>query len=55
MRSSDPGEIDLRKLDKIIEIAERWMEKEPNYEAARLALTAYTLRRILEKEGGGLS
>jgi len=54
VRTGDPREIDLRKLDKVMEIAQRWMEEEPSYEAAKLATIAYMLKAILKKERGEL-
>ena len=54
IREKDPKEIDLSKLDRIIEIARRWFEEEGHPDAARLMIEAYMLKSILRKERGEL-
>lgn len=54
IKEKDPKEIDLSKLDKILEIADRWFWEDGSYEAAKLWIMVYTLKRILEKERGEL-
>ena len=52
IREKDPKEIDLSKLDKIMEIADKLLQRESTYEAARLWMLAYILKAILRKERG---
>ncbi len=52
IREKDPKEIDLSKLDKIIEIAKRWFLEDNNPDALRMMYYVYALKRILEKERG---
>ncbi len=54
IRTKDPREIDLSKLDKIIEIAKRWFLEDANPDALRLMFDAYMLKAILRKERGEL-
>jgi len=54
LKTKDPKEFDLRKLDKIIEIGQRWLLEDGHPDAARLILIAYTLKAILRKERGEL-
>ncbi len=54
IRTKDPKEIDLSKLDKIMEIAERWLWEDGSPDAAKLMNAAYILKRILQKERGEL-
>ena len=54
IEEKDPKEIDLSKLDRILEIADRWFKEDGCYEAAKLWIIVYTLKRILEKERGEL-
>jgi len=52
IREKDPKEIDLSKLDKILEIADRLLRKEGTREAAELWFKTYMLKAILRKEKG---
>ncbi len=52
IKEKDPKEIDLSKLDKIIEIAKRWFFEDGHPDAARLMIEAYMLKAILRKERG---
>lgn len=54
VREKSPRELDLSKLDRIMEIANRWFWEDKCFEAAKLWATIYTLKRILQKERGEL-
>ncbi len=54
IREKDPKEIDLSKLDKIMEIAKRWLMEDGCEEAAKLWIVTYTLKAILRRERGDL-
>jgi len=52
LREKPAKEVDLAKLDKALEIADKWFERDGVYEAAKLWINLYTLRAILLKERG---
>ena len=52
IKEKDPKEIDLRKLDKILEIADRLIMENGTREAAELWFKVYALKAILRKEKG---
>ncbi len=54
IKEKDPKEIDLRKLDKVMEIADRWFLEDGRFEAAKLWAIVYTLKAILRAERGEL-
>jgi hypothetical protein len=54
LREKPAKEIDLAKLDKALEIADKWFKREGVYEAAKLWINLYTLRAITLKERGEL-
>ena len=54
MREKPAREIDISKLDKALEIADKWFKREGTYEAAKLWINLYTLRVITLKERGEL-
>ena len=54
LREKPAKEIDISKLDKALEIADKWFKREGIYEAAKLWINLYTLRAITFKERGEL-
>ena len=52
IREKDPKEVDLNKLDRVMEIADKWLWEDGCYEAAKLWFIAYLLKRILQRERG---
>jgi hypothetical protein len=54
LREKPAEEIDISKLDKALEIADKWFKREGIYEAAKLWINLYTLRAITLKERGEL-
>jgi hypothetical protein len=54
LREKPAKEVDISKLDKALEIADRWFKREGAYEAAKLWINLYTLRAITLKERGEL-
>jgi hypothetical protein len=54
LREKPAKEIDISKLDKALEIADKWFKREGIYEAAKLWINLYTLRAITLKERGEL-
>jgi hypothetical protein len=54
LREKPAKEIDISKLDKALEIADKWFKREGVYEAAKLWINLYTLRAITLKERGEL-
>ena len=54
LREKPAKEIDISKLDKALEIADKWFKREGIYEAAKLWINLYTLRVITLKERGEL-
>ena len=52
IREKDPRDVDLSKLDKILEIADRLLMEEGSREAAELWFKTYMLKAILRKERG---
>ena len=54
LKTKNPREIDLSKLDRIMEIAERWLYEDADPDAAKLKMLVYMLKRILEAERGEL-
>jgi len=52
LREKDPREFDLSKLDKVIEIARRWLWEDGHPDAARMLFIAYMLKAIVRKEKG---
>ncbi len=54
IRTKDPKEFEMWKLDKVMEIFQRLFEEEPTPEVAKMLLYVYTLKRILQKERGEL-
>ena len=54
VEEKDSKEVDLGKLDKVMEIADRWFLEDGLFEAAKLWIIAYTLKAILRAERGEL-
>jgi hypothetical protein len=54
LREKPAKEIDISKLDKALEIADKWFKRDRVYEAAKLWINLYTLRAITLKERGEL-
>jgi len=54
LREKPAKEVDISKLDKALEIADKWFKREGVYEAMKLWMNLYTLRAILLKERGEL-
>jgi chromosome segregation ATPase len=54
LREKPAKEVDVSKLDKALEIADKWFKREGVYEAMKLWMNLYTLRAILLKERGEL-
>jgi len=54
LREKPAKEIDISKLDKALEIADKWFKRDRVYEAAKLWINLYTLRVITLKERGEL-
>ena len=54
LREKPAKEVDISKLDKALEIADKWFKREGAYEAAKLWINLYTLRAITLKERGEL-
>jgi hypothetical protein len=54
LREKPAKEVDISKLDKALEIADKWFKREGVYEAMKLWMDLYTLRAILLKERGEL-
>ena len=54
LREKPAKEVDISKLDKALEIADKWFKREGIYEAAKLWINLYTLRVITLKERGEL-
>jgi len=54
LREKPAKEVDVSKLDKALEIADRWFKREGVYEAAKLWINLYTLRAITRVERGKL-
>jgi hypothetical protein len=54
LREKPAKEVDLAKLDKALEIADKWFKRDRVYEAAKLWINLYTLRAITLKERGEL-
>jgi hypothetical protein len=54
LREKPAKEIDISKLDKALEIADKWFKREGIHEAAKLWINLYTLRAITLKERGEL-
>jgi len=52
IKEKNSKEVDMEKLDKALEIAWNWFEREGKYEAARLWMILYTLKAIIRKERG---
>jgi len=52
VKEKDPREVDVEKLDRALEIAWSWFEREGRYEAARLWMVLYALRAIVRRERG---
>jgi len=52
LREKPAKEVDVSKLDKALEIADRWFKREGVYEAAKLWINLYTLRVIVRRERG---
>jgi len=52
VKEKDPREVDMEKLDKALEIAWNWFEREGKYEAARLWMMLYALKAIVRRERG---
>ena len=50
LREKDPRDFDLSKLDRVIEIARRWLWEDGDPDAARVLFIAYTLRAMLLRE-----
>ena len=54
LREKPAKEVDISKLDKALEIADKWFKRDRVYEAAKLWINLYTLRAITLKERGEL-
>ena len=54
LKEKPAKEVDISKLDKALEIADKWFKREGIYEAAKLWINLYTLRAITLKERGEL-
>ena len=54
IRKKSPKEVDMEKLERALQIAYRVFMEDGTYEAAKLWISLYTLKRIIEKERGEL-